>query len=319
VILGALDLGSNSFHLLVSRVDRDGRCSKLGGRKVTLRLEEVVAATGRLETATFARALEAVGELLAEARRHRAEHVSAAGTSALREAANGASFADAVRACHGVEVEILSGEEEGRLVYHGARSALAGLPDRIGVLDLGGGSLEIALGSGSACLLSASLPLGFLRLARSLDAHGALDPARIARVVAQAREHAATVNEAARSLAPQAWLLSGGTARALGGVFGVEPGAAVSTSQLGLWAQRCAPFDPSQLMGLGVRPARARGFGLVLLVLATVAEALGAPAVRITPGGLREGLLLREIGGRSSRHARVHLHHAGRVARPSAG
>jgi exopolyphosphatase / guanosine-5'-triphosphate,3'-diphosphate pyrophosphatase len=319
MLLGALDLGSNSFHLLVARVDGRGRLQKVTGRKAMLRLEEAVAATGRIQPETFARALDAIGELLAVAEEHEAEDVVLAGTSALREAENGAAFATAARARYHFPVEILSGEDEGRLVYHGARSRLDELPERVGVLDLGGGSVEVAVGDGDACLFSASLPLGFLRLARTLEAQGALDPERFEKVVEHVRQTAEPLVARLRELAPRAWLLSGGTARAFGRVMGLEPGAALSTLKLGVSAQRFAALDALKLVGLGVEPARARGFGLGILVLATLAEAFGAPATRITPGGLREGILLREIGGRSTRHARVHLHHAGRVSRPSAG
>ena len=148
--LGALDLGSNSFHLLVARVDGRGRFQKVTGRKAMLRLEEAVAASGRIQPELFASALDAVGELIAVAREHDADDVILAGTSALREAENGAAFAAAVRARHGVPVEILSGEEEGRLVYHGARSRIDELPTRVAVLDLGGGSVEAAVGDGDA-------------------------------------------------------------------------------------------------------------------------------------------------------------------------
>ena len=319
MLLGALDLGSNSFHLLVARVDERGGLEKIAGRKATLRLAEAVATTGEIPPETFAQALDAVGELLAVAQRHEVERVILAGTSALREAKNGGKFAAAIAARYGVPVEILSGDEEGRLVYRGARARSSSLPERVSVLDLGGGSVEVAVGDDDRCLFATSLPLGFLRVARLLDAYGALDGEHLTRVVAHVRELAAGVATKLHELMPRAWLLSGGTARALGSALGVEPGSAISTRQLGLAARRFASTDAGGLVGLGVEPARARGFGLGVVVFATLAEAFGAPATRIALGGLREGLLLREIGGRSTRHARVHLHHAGRIARPSAG
>lgn len=317
--LGALDLGSNSFHLLVARIDANGGWQKVAAEKAMLRLEEAVAATGSIQPETFARALDAVGELVRIARDHDADDVVLAGTSALREAENGRAFAAAVRARYGLPVEILSGQDEGRLVYRGARSRVAELPARTGVLDLGGGSVEVAVGEGDACSFSASLPLGFLRLARTLDVHGGLEPARIAAVVAHVRAVAEPLVPGLRALAPRAWLLSGGTARALGRVLGLERGGVLSTLRLAAEAERFAREGAARLVGLGLEPARARGFGLGVLTLATLAETAGAPAVRVTPGGLREGILLREIGGTSTRYARVHLHHAGRVTRPSAG
>ncbi len=319
MLLGALDLGSNSFHLLLARVTPRGELEKVCGRKATIRLEEAVAASGRILPETFSRALDAVGELLSEARRYDAKKVILAGTSALREAKNGGDFVAAVRARHGLEVEILSGEDEGRLVYHGARSRLPELPARVAVIDLGGGSVEVALGEHDSCSFSASLPLGFLRLTRELDAHGALDSEALERVTAHVRSVAASVVPKVRAFEPRAFILSGGTARALGGVIGIASGEALSTRKLTHLAEHFASCDAVRLLGLGVDSSRARGFGLGSWVLATLSELLGAPATRITLGGLREGLLLREIGGRSSRHARVHLHHAGRLARPSAG
>jgi exopolyphosphatase/guanosine-5'-triphosphate,3'-diphosphate pyrophosphatase len=318
MLLGALDLGSNSFHLLVARVDRFGGIQKLAGRKIAIRLQDAVASSGRIPPETFATALAAVGDLVEEARRRGAPSVLAAGTSALRDAENGADFVATAGLVHGLEIEILTGEEEGRLVYAGARHRGGVLPERVGVIDLGGGSAEVAIGEGAECSFAASLPLGFLRLARTLDVHGALGEAELTRVIEHVRRSVTSLRDTVNALAPSAWLLSGGTARALGAVLGSEPGAALSTRALLRQAAGFSRLGPESLMGLGVEAPRARGFGLGLLVIAALADELGAPAVRITPGGLREGLLLREIGGRSKRHARVHLHDAGRLARPPA-
>lgn len=301
MLLGALDLGSNSFHLLLARVGRAGALEKVVGRKASVRLADAVAASGCIPPETFSRALEAVGELAAEARRRGATRVVAAGTSALRDAENGARFAATASLRYGLDVEILSGEDEGRLVYAGARSRAGELAGRAGVIDLGGGSVEIAIGDDDDCAFATSLPLGFLRLARALGAHGALDDAGIARVVEHVRETAASIRDRARELAPRAWLLSGGTARALGGVLDSAPGGAISTRALARWADKFARSEPSSLIGLGVEPPRARGFGLGVLVLAALAEELGAPATRITGGGLREGLLLRELAAQARR------------------
>jgi exopolyphosphatase/guanosine-5'-triphosphate,3'-diphosphate pyrophosphatase len=303
VLIAALDLGSNSFHLLLAEVARGGRLRKVGGRKVMLRLGEAVAASGRLQPETFTRALEATGELIAEARRREATRIVAAGTSALREAENGADFATAVEARFGVPVPILSGEAEARLVYHGARSRSLPLPDRLGVLDLGGGSVEVALGVGTTCLRAESLPLGFLRLARELALPGALDPSERQRVQEHVRRVAAELAPSVRAFDVHAWLLSGGTARAFGSVAGSPAGAAISTRELVRLADGFAACEPGRLVGLGVEPQRARGFGLGVAVLATLAECFAAPAVRVTAGGLREGLLLRELDQNSQAQA----------------
>ena len=118
-------MGSNSFHLLVARVLRDGRIEKLGSRKATLRLGDALAANpdGIIPPEPFAKALETVGEMAAAVDHYRVERFAAVGTSALRDAKNGPELVAMARARHGVNVEILSGDEEGRLAYQGARVA----------------------------------------------------------------------------------------------------------------------------------------------------------------------------------------------------
>jgi exopolyphosphatase/guanosine-5'-triphosphate,3'-diphosphate pyrophosphatase len=253
-----------------------------------------VAATGVIPPEAFRTALDALGELAAEARRYAIDRMVAVGTSALRDAENGDEFVRAARARHGVHVELLSGTDEGRLVYEGARSRLEGVPWRAVVLDLGGGSLEVALGEGPAATLVESLPLGFLRVAHALNAHGSVDPAVRARVFEHVRTLGTSVHERLRAAAPDAWIFSGGMARAAANLAGARPGEPISGASLERLAERSAQLEPSQLVGLGVAPERARTFALGITLLAAVADLFRIPALRVSPGGIREGLVLRE-------------------------
>ncbi|HEY8946110.1 MAG TPA: hypothetical protein VIM73_17700, partial [Polyangiaceae bacterium] len=169
----ALDLGSNSFHLLVVR-EAGNALTKLASEKRTLGLGRYVKATGRLPREAFEDALKAVESLIRRARQFPGVRLNVVGTSALRDAANGGEFAHAVAERTGVEIEIVSGETEARLVYQGARHGHA-LPARIAVLDLGGGSVEIAVGDRESCRPLASLPLGFLRVGSARGVGGTLD------------------------------------------------------------------------------------------------------------------------------------------------
>lgn len=294
VNVAALDLGSNSFHLLIARVGALGRVEKLGSAKRTPRLGESVAATGMIPPEAFRTALDALGELAAEARRYPIDRMVTVGTSALRDAANGDDFVRAARARHGVHVELLSGTDEGRLVYEGARSRLEGVPWRAVVLDLGGGSLEVALGEGPGAMLVESLPLGFLRVAHTLDARGSVDSELRARVFELVRTLGAGVQERLRAAAPDAWIFSGGMARAAAHLAGTRPGEPMSGAALERLAEQSARLEPTQLIGLGVAPARASTFALGVTLLLAVTELFRIPALRVSPGGIREGLVLRE-------------------------
>jgi len=290
--IAALDLGSNSFHLLVGRVTEEGRIEKLGSKKATLRLGDSVAEHGRIAPEPFARALEVVSEMAASVAHYRVDRFAAVGTSALRDAENGQAFMREARARHGVTVDLLSGEDEGRLAYQGARIQAAELPQRVAVLDLGGSSLEIAVGDGQSCFWVESLPLGFLRLRRKLDAGGAVDGARSERVHAHVRGVAKAAAERLRTFAPEGWVLSGGTARGMTAM--ADDDGFLGGGKLMRLAKQVGPLEPAFLQALGVDPQRAQTFGLGLTIFAAVVDLFDVPKMRISPGGLREGVILRE-------------------------
>jgi len=283
----AMDLGSSSFHLLVAAPDPRGGLVKLSSYREVLALGRHLDAEGRLPAAVIGRALDALGTMVALSRSFRA-HPIAVGTSALRNARNRAELVQRAADSLDLRVEILSGSEEAELVYRGARSALSGLPERTAVLDLGGGSLEIAVGEQDACLYTASLPLGFLRVPskepRAVRAH----------VLASAR----AVVKRVRALAPEAWVLSGGTARALatlaGPAYRVE-GRPLFRTGLETLAHELAASRPARLEELGVKPERGETIATGALVLAAAVDALRAPWVHLSRGGLREGVVLREM------------------------
>ena len=283
----AMDLGSNSFHLLLAARGARGELVKLGSYKEVLKLGSSLGASGQLPEAAIARALDALGTMLALARSFRAAPI-AVGTSALRSAKNGREFLRAAKSRFDIDVQILSGAEEAMLVYRGARSALSGLPGKIAVVDLGGGSVELALGDEEQCSCTESLPLGFLRFDRSSESE---IRERVARDARAAAEHI-------RHLSPEACVASGGTARALAKILGPSArveGRPVRRDELRSLSAELFRAGEARLTELGVDPARRDAIGVAATVLSALIDALGAPSVRISPGGLREGVLLRQF------------------------
>ena len=209
--IGVLDLGSNTFHLLMAHVDGRGDIVKLGSLKKTLKLGAEVAPGGVIGENAWNRAMAAIDDLMGFARPFECPVIAVA-TSVFRDAANGRAFAESVRLRFGVPVELLSGTEEARLSYLGATSELA-TPGRVAVVDVGGGSVQFTVGEGERCLYARSLPLGVLRLREGLRAeatdgrNGALAIAR--RLRSEARSVADDVN----ALAPETLVFASGTAR----------------------------------------------------------------------------------------------------------
>src|SRR4029079_2239410 len=161
--LAALDLGSNSFHALIADVGPDGKLAVVDRAKRMPRIGEGIFRTGSISGAARKCAMRALAELLPVIERHRPDAVHAVATAAVRDAANGGSFVADVRARFGLDVRVISGEEEARLSYAGARARLGEELGHATLFDLGGGSLEAIVGDGENVVRTASAPLGVLR------------------------------------------------------------------------------------------------------------------------------------------------------------
>jgi exopolyphosphatase/guanosine-5'-triphosphate,3'-diphosphate pyrophosphatase len=143
------------------------------------RLGEGLDRTGLIDEAAVERTIECLERFVQEAEYSGASHIRVAGTSALRSASNGAEVASRFSARIGYPVEILSGEEEARLVFLAVSSATAGRNGRTVVVDIGGGSTEIILGEGDEGRELISLPLGCVHLTERLIAHDPPLPAEL--------------------------------------------------------------------------------------------------------------------------------------------
>jgi len=166
--VAAMDLGSNSFHLLVADVHPDGHLDPLVQEKEMLRLGDVVSRHGSIPVTAADQVVATVRRfrLLAEAAG--ATEILACATSAIRRATNGSEIADRIRTETGVRVEVISGTEEARLIFGAVRASVVLDPSPAVCLDLGGGSLEVMVGDAGALHWATSVPLGVARLTTEL-------------------------------------------------------------------------------------------------------------------------------------------------------
>jgi exopolyphosphatase/guanosine-5'-triphosphate,3'-diphosphate pyrophosphatase len=164
VRIAALDLGSNSFHLLVADVHVDGTFTAVAREKEMLRLGDAVARHGHVPPETAARAVAAVRRLAQLAEALGAREVLAKATSAIRTAANGSELVDRIEAETGVDVEVIGGAEEARLIFQAVRASVVIDPAPALGIDVGGGSVEVMVGDAAGLRWAASVPLGVGRL-----------------------------------------------------------------------------------------------------------------------------------------------------------
>lgn len=187
--IAALDLGSNSFHLLVVEARPDGTFEALVREKEMLRLGDAVGGSGRIDDRLADRAVAAAGRLRALADSAGAEELTAMATSALREAGNGDEIVDRIEAEAGVRVEVISGLREAELIFGAVRASVLIDPGPALALDLGGGSLEVMVGDRSGLARAATAKLGVGRLTAELvrdDPPSAADCGRLARRITEA-------------------------------------------------------------------------------------------------------------------------------------
>jgi exopolyphosphatase / guanosine-5'-triphosphate,3'-diphosphate pyrophosphatase len=166
VRLAVLDVGSNTVHLVVVDGKPDGTFVPVARERDTLRLAEAAFPGRFLPDEAVDRLIASVKQKRQAADRLHAEALVGFATSAIREARNGADALGRVREATGVSISVLSGVEEARLTYYATRRWTAFSANRLLVVDIGGGSLEVAGGEGDRPELVESLPLGVARLTR---------------------------------------------------------------------------------------------------------------------------------------------------------
>jgi exopolyphosphatase/guanosine-5'-triphosphate,3'-diphosphate pyrophosphatase len=169
--LAAIDIGSNSLHMVVAEVGPNGSQRLLGREREMVRLGKTGFGEGALSEVAMQDALEALAKMTTIARLKGAERVVAVATSAVREAANGADFLARVKAHTGLDVQLLTGVEEGQLIYRAVREVvdLGSGTAAAAILDIGGGSTEWIATRGGQVEQVVSLALGSLRCAVDLQ------------------------------------------------------------------------------------------------------------------------------------------------------
>jgi exopolyphosphatase / guanosine-5'-triphosphate,3'-diphosphate pyrophosphatase len=159
VRIAAIDIGSNSIRSRIVEVSAEGMRRTLDEEKAYTRLGRGMVATGRLSKEAMADALVALERMLHIAERHDVTRVRAVATAAVRQATNGQKFVARVRDELGLQIEVISAEEEGRLAFLSAAESV-GTDGRCTVIDIGGGSMEVVRASDGVITMTASLPVG---------------------------------------------------------------------------------------------------------------------------------------------------------------
>jgi exopolyphosphatase/guanosine-5'-triphosphate,3'-diphosphate pyrophosphatase len=297
-----IDIGTNSvkFHLAERRAD--GVWHTVIDRAELTRLGQGLAQTGRLDAAASGRTIDAIADMTAEARRDGAVAIAAVGTAGLRLASNSAAFVAAARDRCGVEVEILSGEEEARLGFTAATSGLAVDPGSLVVFDTGGGSTELTFGRKGHADERFSLDIGAVSVTERYGLGGVVSETVLATALDAIAAAFASLRGRGR---PDAVVAIGGTATNLAAVkhelATYDPEVVHGTvldrveidRQIELYRTRTVE-ERREIVGL--QPKRADIILAGACIVRTVIETLGRESLTVSERGLRHGLLIERFG-----------------------
>ncbi|MFS8198926.1 Ppx/GppA family phosphatase (plasmid) [Streptomyces sp. CWNU-52B] len=302
--LGVLDVGSNTVHLLVVDAHPGARPLPAHSHKAELRLAQLLDESGAIDSEGVDKLIAVVQEALEAAEDKGVEDLLPFATSAVREARNADEVLTRVRAETGVELQVLTGAEEARLTFLAARRWFGWSAGKLLVLDIGGGSLEIAYGMDEEPDAAASLPLGAGRLTAGWLPTDPADPADIKALRRHVRAQIArTVGEFSRFGAPDHVVATSKTFKQLARLAGAARSAdglyvqrELKRRSLEDWVPRLASMTAAERAEL---PGVSEGRASQLLAGAVVAEGamdlFGVETVEICPWALREGVILRNL------------------------
>jgi exopolyphosphatase/guanosine-5'-triphosphate,3'-diphosphate pyrophosphatase len=306
-VLAAVDLGSNSFHMVVARHSH-GQLVILDRLREMVRLAAGLSSTGRLDDEATERALRCLERFGQRLRAMRADSVRVVGTNALRRAKRKRWFLERARAALGHPIEIISGLEEARLIYSGVAHTSPMSPDKRLVVDIGGGSTEIVIGEGFNPLLLESLSVGCVGLSSLYFEDGRITEKRFERARTAVRLELEPVQEAYRKMG---WLQvfgSSGSVRVIDDVLRrLSPqDPRITLPNLRMLAERVISAGHVDELDLpDVDAERAPVFPSGLAIMLEIVESLNIERVRVAEGAMREGLLYDLVGRFTDEDARV--------------
>lgn len=306
-VIAAVDLGSNSFHMVVARYSH-GQLAIVDRLRESVRLGAGLDARGRLQREAMDRALQCLERFGQRLREMGAASVRVVGTNTLRQARRKGAFLDRARAALGHPIDVISGMEEARLIYLGVARSMPGEPGRRLVVDIGGGSTELIAGEGLQTRRLESLYMGCVSMSARYFGDGEITEKRMKRARLAARLELEPVQAAFKKCGWDSTIGSSGTVRSVGDILRARGNGDASITPANVeslieHALRAGQVSRLRLPGLpedrlGVFPGG-------LAILAAVLEVLGIDTMRVAEGALREGLLYDLLGRLTDEDARV--------------
>ena len=297
--IAAIDLGSNSFHMIIARPD-GGHLLVVDKMREMVQLAAGLDAKGRISGEAQRRGLDCLARFGQRLRDLETSHVRILGTNTLRAARNGEKFVSEAEAVLGHSVEIISGIEEARLVYLGVAHTNALSDGQWLVVDIGGGSTEFIIGEGFEPLRLESLSMGCVGMTQRYFAEGLIDERRLCEAELAVQSKMESIQMAYREHGWQGVIGASGSIKAIRDAIVKEGWSTEDITLEGLRRLRDAVRDSETVAGIAERWSlevpRAKVFTGGLVVLKGLCESLGIEQLQVSDGALREGTVYDLLG-----------------------
>ena len=316
--LAAIDIGTNSIHMVVVKVTTRYSFDVIKREKEMVKLGEGVFATNRLSDRAYREGLETIRRYVALADQLGVDEIITAATSAIREARNGGEFLDEVVEKTGLAPQVISGKEEARLIFLAVRNAIALQNENALVIDIGGGSTEAVVGNTSEVLFRSSMKLGVRRLLDMFENEGPIGKEAQGVLESHIKYLARDVMEEAKACGFGRVIGTSGTIRTLGEAAHLQTGgkdmrtvnaeivSLEDIEQLTAQLLEISPKKRTNIEAINKRRSDAIHLGGVLLIqLLKLAE---ATEITLCDASLREGLIIDYIQRYSQKEITFSLH-----------
>ncbi len=298
-VIAAVDLGSNSFHMVVAQ-DQHGQLKVIDRIREMVRLGAGLNASGKLSKESKERAIECLQRFGQRLQEMHADSVRVVGTNTLRVAKNSAEFIQRAEEALGHPIQIISGVEEARLIYQGTIHSITGPEGKWLVVDIGGGSTEIIIGKKGIPLLMESVQMGCVVLSEKYFSNGELDKKKFKKALVEAKLQLQPIVSKVKELGWKHIVGTAGTIRTISELMREFELCERGITYKGVNAliakmQEAGHIDKVNFETLSKerKPVFAGG----LVVLKAIFEELDFKEMMISDGGLREGLLF-DLAGR---------------------
>jgi exopolyphosphatase/guanosine-5'-triphosphate,3'-diphosphate pyrophosphatase len=309
--IAAIDIGTNSIHMIVAELRRGGGYRVVDKEKEMVQLGLSSLGGAPMSEEAMARGVDAITHMAEVARGWHAEEIVAVATSAVREAPNRREFLKRVKDAADVRVKVISGEEEADYIYRAVRAAVQ--LDEVSTLlciDIGGGSVELIVGTAREIYFTASEPLGSLRLAQRFHLDETPRPLNVEACRRYVADHLRKAAKRINLLGFDVCVGTSGTIQALAGLAAprdasVPLRALTHEAVQELLATLSRSTLPQRVEQMGLDPKRARNIVAGAVVLDQIMRSLRTPSLLACSAGIREGIIESRLAGGTQRSGKL--------------